>query len=35
MATITSSGIGSGLDIESLVTQLMTAERTVDRKSVV
>ncbi|NMG33199.1 flagellar filament capping protein FliD [Azoarcus sp. TTM-91] len=32
MATITSSGIGSGLDIESLVTQLMTAERTVPEK---
>lgn len=32
MATITSSGIGSGLNIESLVTQLMTAERTVPEK---
>ena len=28
MASITSSGIGSGIDIKSLVTQLVTAERT-------
>ncbi len=28
MATITSLGTGSGLDLESLVTKLMTAEST-------
>jgi len=28
MASITSSGVGSGIDIKSLVTQLVTAERT-------
>lgn len=28
MATITSTGIGSGLDIESIITKLMTAEST-------
>ena len=28
MATITSAGIGSGLDIESLVSKLVSAERT-------
>ncbi len=27
MATITSSGIGSGLDVNSLVTQLVAADR--------
>ncbi len=28
MASITSSGVGSGIDIKSLVSQLITAERT-------